>query len=72
MEFILEEDGIRYTVGDPGTYLESSVPDLVQELLELLVKEVRVMRDQALVVYHDTISTEEQPEEVLTDRIPLN
>ena len=72
LEFILEEDGIRHTVGDPGTYLDSSLPHLVQELLELLVKEVRVMRDQAVVVYHDTISIEEQPEEDLTDRIPLN
>ena len=72
LEFIQEEDGIRYAVGDLRTYLESSVPDLVQELLELLVKEVRVTGDQAVIVYHDTISTEEQPEGVLTDRIPLN
>ncbi len=72
LEFIGEEEGVRDTVGDPRTYLESSVPDLVQELLELLVKEVRVTGDQAVVVYHDTISTEEQPEGVLTDKIPLN
>ena len=72
LEFIREEEGIRDTVGDPRTYLESSVPDLVQELLELLLKEVRVTGDQAVIVYHDTISTEEQPEGVLTDKIPLN
>ena len=72
LEFIREEEGIRDTVGDPRTYLESSVPDLVQELLELLLKEVRVTGDQAVIVYHDTISTEDQPERVLTDKIPLN
>ena len=72
LEFIGEEEGIRDTVGDPRTYLESSVPDLVQELLELLLKEVRVTGDQAVIVYHDTISNEEQPEGVLIDRIPLN
>ena len=72
LEFIGEEDGIRKTAGDPKTYLEGPEPDLVQQLLELVVREVRVKDGEAAILYRDPFPTRERPSGILRDRISLD
>ena len=72
LEFVSDETGIRNTALDLETYLGDSSPEAVQELLDLLIQEVRVSATQALVTYTNPIPTREHPEGITTDRIALD
>ena len=72
LEFVSDETGIRNTALDLQTYLGDSNPQGAQELLDLLIQEVRVSTTQALVTYTDPIPTREHPEGITSDRIALD
>ena len=55
LDFITREDGIRETARDPETYLGDANPQDVQELLELLIEDIRVTPGTALIIYSDLI-----------------
>ena len=71
LEYIGNEEGIRDTLRNMKTYLESSNPEHVQELLQMYVKKVVVGPDRAMVVYHQPIATGTHPEGIGSDRILL-
>ena len=71
-EFIGDKEGLQEAARDLRTYLESSTPDLVQELLELMVKEIQVRDGEAVIFYKESVPTKEPPIGVLVDRIPLD
>ena len=53
--FITREDGIRETASDPETYLWDANPQDVQELLELLIEDIRVTPGTALIIYSELL-----------------
>ena len=55
LDFLSDQEGITQTARDIGTYLESPDPELVQELLELLVKEVQVGDGEAVITYRSAV-----------------
>ena len=71
-EFIGDEEGLQQAAGDLRTYLESSTPDLVQELLELVIREIHVRDGEAVIFYREPVPTKEPSGGVLVDRIPLD
>lgn len=52
--FITDPQGIRETARDFQTYFQSSDPELVQELLDLLVKQVSVSKKDVLIMYTES------------------
>lgn len=54
IKFITDPVGIRETAKDFRTYFQGSDPELVQELLDLLVKQVSVSKKDALVTYTES------------------
>ena len=58
LEFAAKEEGIRRAAREVETYLDSTVPDDVQKLLEMLVKKVEVGSKEAVVIYHDRLTKE--------------
>ena len=60
IDFIRDEDGIRETASNPHTYLEGNNPDEAQELLDLLVRKVRVDTEFAVIIYNTAIPSAEQ------------
>lgn len=55
LNFISQEAGIRETAQDPETYLEGANPQDMQELLELMIEDIRVSPGTALIIYSDLI-----------------
>ena len=55
LNFISQEDGIRETAQDPETYLGGANPQDMQELLELMIEDIRVSPGTALIIYSDLI-----------------
>ena len=55
LDFITREDGIRETARDPETYLEDANPQDMQELLELMIDDIRVTPSTALIIYSDLL-----------------
>ena len=72
IDFIRDEDGIRETASNPDTYLEGNNPDEAQELLDLLVRKVRVDTESAVIIYNTAIPSAEQPEGIHEDLVALN
>ena len=72
LEFIRDEEGIRHAATDLRTYLESPTPEYAQEMLDLLVQQVRVDHGTAEIVYSVPLSATEHPEGILKERIPLD
>ena len=71
LEYIGNEEGIRDTLRNMKTYLESSNPEHVQELLQMYVEKVVVGPGRATVVYHQPIATGTHPGGIGRDRITL-
>ena len=55
LDFIAQEDGVRETAKSPETYLGDANPRDVQELLELLIEEIRVTPSTATIIYSDLV-----------------
>ena len=72
LDFIRDEEGIRHAATDMRTYLESPAPEYAQELLDLLVQQVRIDRDTAEIVYSVPMPDAAHPEGILKERIPLH
>ena len=71
LEFIGNEDGIRDTLRDMKTYLESSHPEIVQELIQISVRRVMVGTGRAIVIYRQPMKTPNSPEGIWSDQIML-
>ena len=69
LEYIGNEEGIRETLRNMKTYLESKNPEHVQELLQMYVKKVVVGPGIATIVYHQPIVTGTRPEGIGSERI---
>ena len=61
LEFIAKPDGIRETATDLGTYLESPEPELVQELIDLLVEEVCITSEEPWVKFYRPVPGQPDP-----------
>ena len=71
LEFIGSEDGIRDTLRNMKTYLESSNPEIIQELIRISVRRVMVGTGRAIVIYRQPMRTPNDPEGVWSDQIML-
>ena len=65
LEFITQEEGIRETAKDPRTYLGDANPADVRELLELMIKDIRVSPSTALIIYSDSMPNGENDQTAL-------
>ena len=72
LEYIGNEEGIRGTLRNMKTYLESQNPELVQELLQMHVEKVMVGLDRAMVVYRQPMAAGTHPEGIRSDQILLD
>ena len=72
IDFIRDEDGIRETASDPNTYLGGNSPDETQELLDILVRKVKVNTESVLILYETVMPSAEQPEGIHEDLVVLN
>ena len=55
LNFLSEEEGVRDTAQDPETYLGDANPADIQELMEILIDDIRVSPGTALIVYSGLI-----------------
>lgn len=51
INFMVDWQGVRQTAGDMKTYLDSEDPELVQELLELMVQQVQIGPGEVVIIY---------------------
>lgn len=70
--FVSDEQGIRDTVTNMDTWLDSDNADTVQELLDLLVQQVSVGSDYASIRYNAPMPAREHPEGVTEDLLELH
>ena len=71
LEFIGDEAGLRETISDPDTYMRTSSQDYAQELLELLIKDVRVDNGHATILYKHPMPAIERPGAILAETFTL-
>ena len=71
LNFMADPQGIRETARDPDTYLNSNDPEYVQELLDLLVEEVRLSEAGGRMVYREPFPPQGSAAAVTEDRLPL-
>ena len=71
MEFITDPDGVRETANNHLTYLENPEPELVQELLDLLVEEVLITVEEPWVVYTRPVPGQPDPYGTNYERVNL-
>ncbi len=69
--FVSDEQGIRETSTSMDTWLGGNNTEEAQELLEIMVQQVMVSSNSALVVYHMLMPTEEHPEGITEDLVQL-
>ena len=70
-EFVSDEDRIRENVGQVETYLEAD-PEDTAEMINLLIREIQVGQDHAVVNYKGPLPKEGHPEGVTSERVPLD
>ena len=71
LEFIGDSQGIRETARDLDAYLNSNAPEYVQELLDLLVEEIRLSEAGGRMVYREPFPPQGGAAAVTEDRLPL-
>ena len=71
LNFMADSQGIRETARDLDTYLNSNDPEYVQELLDLLVEEVRLSEAGSRTVYREPFPPQGGEAAVTEDRLPL-
>lgn len=71
INFLRDREGIQETVRDPNTFLTPDVAEESQELLELLVRAVRVDSGSASVFYEVPLPPGEQLQGVRHDVVPF-
>lgn len=69
--FVSDVQDIRETTTSMDTWLGGNNLDEAQELLELMVQKVMVNSRSALVVYHEPMPTDDHPESITEDLVPL-
>ena len=71
LDFISDTEGIRDTAKALDTYLNSPEPEYVQELLDLVVDQVRLSETDAWVVYAQDLASQDDPGATPEDVITL-
>ena len=71
IDFIADEQGIRDTFTSMETWLNGDNADDAQELLDLMVQKVTVDSETLRIVYHTPMPSDEHPEGVTEDLMPL-
>ena len=71
INFLRDQEGIQETVRDPNTFLAPDAAEESQELLELLVREVRVDAGSASVFYEIPLPSGDQLQGIDRDELPL-
>ena len=70
--FVSDEEGIRDAVTNMDTWLDIDNADTVQDLLDLLVRQVSVGSDYASIRYNAPMPAREHPEGVTEDLVELH
>ena len=69
--FVSDPDRIKANAIDPQTYLGSTSPENTRELLEMFVRSIEAGEDSIIINFTDNVPTTGQPDQDLSDRIPI-
>ena len=71
-EFVNDEARIRENLAQVETYLDEADPADTAEMINLLIREVTISRDSAVVNYKGPLPKDGHPQGVTAERIPLD
>ena len=69
--FVSDPDRIKANALDPQTYLGSTSPENTRELLDMFVRSIEAGEDSIIINFTDNVPTTGQPDQDLSDRIPI-
>ena len=70
-DFISDPERIKANALDPDTYLGSASPEDTRELLDMFVRSIEAGEDSFTINFTDNVPRTGQPDQCLSDRIPL-
>ena len=70
--FVTDQDRIAASAVDPETYLGQASTEDTRELFEMFVRSIEVGRDCVTIKFTDNVPDTGQPDQRLTERIPLS
>ena len=69
--FVSDPDRIKASALDPQTYLGSTSPENTRELLDMFVRSIEAGEDSITINFTDNVPSTGQPDQDLSDRIPI-
>ena len=69
--FLSDPERIKTNALDPHTYLGSTSPENTRELLDMFVRSIEAGEDSIIINFTDNVPTTGQPNQNLSDRIPI-
>ena len=70
--FVTDEERIKANALDLGTYLEAAAPELIKDLVNMFIRNIKIANDCVVINYTNDDPEADQKDECSSDRIPLH